>query len=104
MNAYWQNVKSALDARGENWVWLAEQIGLSQSNLSKMYRFDKYPRADTHHQICKLLGVSGEFLFSGNDTHFDPTLLDIYVQLPLLGPQQADAVRALLSGFKNLTT
>jgi hypothetical protein len=64
---YWQRAKEVLDKKGEKWVWLSEQAGISQPTLSKMVNFDRYPDAHESGRICKALNVTNEYLLTGND-------------------------------------
>jgi hypothetical protein len=67
MLEYWQKAKEILDKKGEKWVWLSEQAGISQPTLSKMVNFDRYPDAQESGRICKALNVTNEYLLTGND-------------------------------------
>ena len=101
MTEYWKRIKSILDTMDKSWTQLGNQVGIEQLNLSKKIKADSYPDADTHNRICNVLGISGDFLFAENDDHLNPEFIDIHHQIRSLNKQQADAVRALLLGFKN---
>jgi hypothetical protein len=103
MIVYWQRIKEILDTIGKSWTWLATQIGIDQSNLSKKIKAGTYPDADAHNKICNLLGVTSRFLFDETGDQFAPHLIDIYAQLPSLSPAEANAVRALIFGMRNLS-
>jgi hypothetical protein len=64
---YWQRVKAILDKMDKKWVWLSEQVGISQQTLSKMINFDRYPDANESGRIGKTLNVTNEYLLTGND-------------------------------------
>jgi transcriptional regulator with XRE-family HTH domain len=68
MLEYWQRVKEILDKKGEKWIWLSEQVDISQPTLSKMVNFDRYPDAEESGRICKALNITNEYLLTGHDS------------------------------------
>lgn len=68
MNSFWDNVASELDYLGMTNKALAEKVGITASNIGKGQKQGSSPSAETAVKIAKVLGVSVEYLVTGNKT------------------------------------
>lgn len=66
--AFWDNVAFELDCLGMTNKALAEQVGITASNIGKGIRLGSSPSAETAVKIAKVLGVSVEYLVNGTDS------------------------------------
>lgn len=62
---FWHRV--LINLNGIKETWIAQQIGVSSSTFSTWKAKDRIPRADEAVGIAKILGVSVEYLVTGED-------------------------------------
>ena len=63
--SFWDNVAFELDCLGMTNKALAEQVNITASSIGKGVRLGSSPSADTAVKIAKVLGVSVEYLVTG---------------------------------------
>lgn len=66
MNSFWDNVACELDYLGMTNKALAQKVGITASNIGKGQKQGSCPSAETAVKIAKVLGVSVEYLVTGN--------------------------------------
>lgn len=66
MNSFWGNVAIELEYLGMTNKALAEKVGITASNIGKGQKQGSSPSAETAVKIAKVLGVSVEYLVTGN--------------------------------------
>ena len=66
MNSFWDNVAVELEYLGMTNKALAEKVGITASNIGKGQKQGSSPSAETAVKIAKVLGVSVEYLVTGN--------------------------------------
>ena len=65
--SFWDNVVNELNFIGMTNKALAEKAGFDPSNIGRGLRYKSSPSAETAVKIAKILGVSVEYLVSGED-------------------------------------
>ena len=66
MNTFLKTVTEELRRRGQPRTWLAYQSGITVSTINTWYHKDTWPRVDDAYKIAQGLGVSVDYLVSGN--------------------------------------
>jgi len=66
---FWKRVKKNLDPE-KNQNWLCNEIAVSSGTMSSWITHDRLPKADLAVRIAKALGVSVEYLVTGDDEDF----------------------------------
>jgi transcriptional regulator with XRE-family HTH domain len=59
---YWQRVMGLITKQ----AWLADQTGILQQTLNQWIRKDRLPNVTNGHKIAAVLGVTAEYLVTGN--------------------------------------
>lgn len=90
MNSFWDNVASELEYLGMTNKALAEKVGITASNIGKGQKQGSSPSAETAVKIAKVLGVSVEYLVTGNKS------------APKNSIQEAEVALHLYKKYKNL--
>lgn len=65
---FWEIVDEELEYKNIDRKELASKVGFNVSNISKGIRENNIPSADTAVQIAKILGVSVEYLVTGQNS------------------------------------
>ena len=65
---FWEIVDEELEYKNIDRKELASKVGFNVSNISKRIRENNIPSADTAVQIAKILGVSVEYLVTGQNS------------------------------------
>ena len=66
---FWKRVKKNLDPE-KNQNWLCNEIAVSSGTMSSWITHDRLPKADLAVRIAKALGVTVEYLVTGDDEEF----------------------------------
>lgn len=64
---FWERVNVLLEQKDINKKTLAAEAGFCQSNITKGIRDNNMPSAETAVKIAKILGVTVEYLVTGED-------------------------------------
>ena len=67
-NEFWQNLSDELDRRGLNNMKLAEKAGLAYRTITTQRNRHTIPGAEQLYRMSVALGVTMEFLLTGQDT------------------------------------
>ena len=106
MSDFWQRVDEELDFIGKNRTYLAKKCGFSLANIGKGIKLGSTPSADTAVKIAKELGVSVEYLVTGQDSSLKKENLDLHryreystfiSQLDSLPENQKDLIKDMVS-------
>lgn len=65
--SFWENVDIELEYKGINRKTLAQEAGFSLCNVGKGIKLGSFPAADTAVRIAKVLGVTVEYLVTGEN-------------------------------------
>ena len=65
--AFGENLKNLRKQKGVSQAQLAEIIGMSAKNITKIETGKSFPRAENINKLLKLFNVSENVLFSGSD-------------------------------------
>ena len=65
--AFGENLKNLRKQKGLSQAQLAEIIGMSAKNITKIETGKSFPRAENINKLLKLFNVSENVLFSGSD-------------------------------------
>lgn len=98
-----------LELKDINKKTLAYEAGFDASNISKEIKNGNVPAADTALKIAKILGVSVEYLVTGNDirrkTKLPPKMfaeiISIEEKLCALKPKQLSAIKTLVDAMES---
>ncbi len=64
---FWNRTKVEIDRQNTTFRWLAEQLDIGESTVSTWRKTNVLPRADHAVMIGRLLGVSVEYLVTGEN-------------------------------------
>ena len=73
MSNFWERVVEELDYLGMNRTYLATVCNFSLTNIGQGIKLGSTPSAETAVKIAKALGVSVEYLVTGNKNPKSPT-------------------------------
>ncbi len=68
MSDFWRRVDEELEYKGINRTYLAKECGFSLTNIGQGIKLGSTPSAETAVKIAKVLGVSVEYLVTGNES------------------------------------
>lgn len=98
MIAFWDRVRNLL-TDDLNQAWLCRQIGVPSGTMSTWITRERLPKADLAVRIASALGVSVEFLVTGNEYREDSDeaadlgfLSSSEIQTPFITPSQKEYV------------
>lgn len=94
-------IDALLAQRNENRNNLRD-IGIMQQTISGWSRYDRMPRADDLHKIANYLGVSMEYLLSGEVKKLTTDEINIVYKIRMLTPEQKDMLQNQLDYMVNL--
>lgn len=106
---FWERVNDLLELKEINKKTLAYEAGFDASNISKGIKNGNVPAADTALKIAKILGVSVEYLVTGNDIHHKARLppkmfaeiISIEEKLCTLKPKQLSAIKSVVDAMES---
>ena len=75
--SFWENVDEELKFKGLTRTYLAQKAGFSLTNIGKGIQLGSTPSADTAVKIAKVLGVTVEYLVTGEVAEAVPMCLDL---------------------------
>ena len=68
MSDFWRRVDEELEYKGINRTYLAKECGFSLTNIGQGIKLGSTPSAETAVKIARVLGVSVEYLVTGQET------------------------------------
>ena len=96
---FWERVKAAIKSQNTTQEWLASKIGITQSALSSSISRNQMPSVERAAQIARALGVTTEYLVTGEDPQQPPekirALVKILEQLPEADQEEILAIARL---------
>ena len=99
---FWERTKAEIDRQNTTFRWLASKIEVSESTMATWRATNVLPRADHAIRIANLLGVSVEYLVTGeeqNQPNYRPAERDIIRKLSLLPENDLETIQILLDGL-----
>ena len=67
MSDFWRRVDEELEYKGINRTYLAKECGFSLTNIGQGIKLGSTPSAETAVKIAKVLGVTVEYLVTGQE-------------------------------------
>ena len=83
MSEFWKRVDEELEYNGMNRKTLSREVGFSLGNVGKGIKLGSSPSADTAVKIASVLGVSVEYLVTGENKLLNKNAVDEQTQLKL---------------------
>ena len=83
MSEFWKRVDEELEYKGINRAFLARKCDFSVTNIGQGIKLGSIPSADTAVKIASALGVSVEYLVTGENQNSEKTLDNEQNQLKL---------------------
>lgn len=83
MSEFWKRVDEELEYNGMNRKTLSREVGFSLGNVGKGIKLGSSPSADTAVKIASVLGVSVEYLVTGENKSPNKNAVDEQTQLKL---------------------
>ena len=83
MSEFWKHVDEELEYNGMNRKTLSREVGFSLGNVGKGIKLGSSPSADTAVKIASVLGVSVEYLVTGENKSPNKNAVDEQTQLKL---------------------
>ncbi|WP_298533640.1 helix-turn-helix transcriptional regulator [uncultured Treponema sp.] len=83
MSEFWKRVDEELEYNGMNRKTLSREVGFSLGNVGKGIKLGSSPSADTAVKIASVLGVSVEYLVTGENKSSNKNIADEQTQLKL---------------------
>lgn len=79
-----------------------ENIGITQTQISVWKVRGTIPRSDDLYKISKFIGVSMEYLLTGEDTakNFNTNEKILFEKISKLSPEQQNALRIIIDSMK----
>lgn len=77
MSDFWRRVDEELEFKGMNRTYLAKECGFSLTNIGQGIKLGSTPSAETAVKIAKVLGVSVEYLVTGQEIVKNQQSIDI---------------------------
>ena len=74
MSEFWKRVDEELEYKGINRAFLARKCDFSVTNIGQGIKLGSIPSADTAVKIASALGVSVEYLVTGENQNSEKTL------------------------------
>lgn len=98
---FWDRLKSEIKRQNTTQEWIANQCGISFGTFRKWLSRKTMPNVDQAYLIAKTLGVSVEYLVTGNKDNqlINPQLKSIHDNLLLLTDEELKSVRVLVEGL-----
>lgn len=69
MSDFWRRVDEELEYKGINRTYLAKECGFSLTNIGQGIKLGSTPSAETAVKIAKVLGVTVEYLVTGEEDY-----------------------------------
>lgn len=83
MSDFWKRVDEELEYKGINRAFLARKCDFSVTNIGQGIKLGSIPSADTAVKIASVLGVSVEYLVTGENQNSEKALDNEQTQLKL---------------------
>lgn len=88
VNEFLQRIDTRLDELGRKRPWLSKESGVKLSTINSWFNNDRYPSVELAHKVADTLGVSIDYLMTGEEPALhleDPTIKEIIEYLEDLG-------------------
>lgn len=83
MSEFWKRVDEEIEYKGINRAFLAKKCDFSVTNIGQGIKLGSTPAADTAVKIASVLGVSVEYLVTGENKSPNKNAVDEQTQLKL---------------------
>ena len=99
MNDFLKRLDDLLHEQGRKRPWLAEETGIGLSTINNWFSKNRYPMVNTALKIARALGVSIDYLMTGEEpglTFEDPLMKEIYRYLETLTHAELNEVWGMI--------
>ena len=100
--AFGENLKNLRKQKGLSQAQLAEIIGMSAKNITKIETGKSFPRAENINKLLKLFNVSENVLFSGSDKYKNKQNSNKIEALKIINNASDKHIKIYLSMLKQL--
>lgn len=97
---FYERIKVLVKKKGCSLIEFVQSLGISYDKYESLKRYNNLPRADEAFRIARALGVTIEYLITGNESSgLSDDALSLARKLPSLSPSQLAVLNATADTF-----
>jgi len=96
---FYNRIKELVKKSGKTMQKAIEEAGINYDSYNSLKRYDNLPRADDCVKLAKYLGVTSEYLVTGEDSTLDNDVLEVVKTYQKIPKGLRSVFKSVMEGF-----
>ena len=96
---FYDRIKELVKKSGKTMQKAIEEAGINYDSYNSLKRYDNLPRADDCVKLAKYLGVTSEYLVTGEDSTLDSDVLEVVKTYQKIPKGLRSVFKSVMEGF-----